>query len=630
MVRLRGADSLPVPGARVVLHRVGRERQGPIDSSTTDAAGAFRFRFPADTSAVFLVSARWGGIEYFSPPVHLDPERPDTALRVVAADTSSTAPVALEARHLVVGPPGSGGARGVLDVIVLRNPGDRTRVAGDSTRPSWAGALPSGSTGLELGEGEYSPAAVTRSGDRLLLFAPIAPGARQLVVEYTLPADLRATELVMEQSTELLNLLLAEPGAEVRAPGLALADTQVIEGRSYRRWTGAVAAGTRVRITFPGPPLAARWLLPALVTAVGGALALAALWLGRRAAAGPDPAAAADALVAQLAGLDARYRGREADTPPEEWQRYREERGRLKARLEAALRSAGRALALGLAVLLAAGCGRGDAAARGLLVVDDAGDSVTVAAPVARVVSLIPATTELLFAIGAGQRVVGRTAWCDYPAAAAAVPSLGDGISPNLEAIIAQRPDLVLLYTSGQNTETVERLEALRIPVLRLRTDSLADVPRLARLFGRLTGRAAAADSLARAFDAELAAATVAAPSRRPAVFLLVWDQPPLTVGRGSFLTELMERAGGANVFGDIASSSGAVSIEAVAARDPDVVLTFDSAAPAFASRPEWRVVPAVRQGRFIHAVGSEFSRPSPRAPAAVRRLAAALHAVSR
>jgi len=226
--------------------------------------------------------------------------------------------------------------------------------------------------------------------------------------------------------------------------------------------------------------------------------------------------------------------------------------------------------------------------------------------------------------------LVGRTAWCDFPAAAAAVPNLGDGMRPNVEAIAAQRPDLVLLYNSGQNAEAAGRLARLGIPALRLRTDSLADVPRLARLLGRLTARERSADSLVRAFDAALAAATVTPPARRPTVFLLAWDQPPLTVGRGSFLTEMMERAGGQNLFADIARSSGVVSIEAVAARDPDVVLTLDSLAPAFATRPEWRVVAAVRERRFIHAVGSEFRRPSPRAPEAIRRLGAALAAAGR
>ena len=102
---------------------------------------------------------------------------------------------------------------------------------------------------------------------------------------------------------------------------------------------------------------------------------------------------------------------------------------------------------------------------------DDAGDTVAVAAPAGHIVSLIPATTELLFAIGAGTSVVGRTEWCDYPPAAAAVPNLGDGIAPNVEAVLAIHPDLVLLYNSAQNATAAARLRGLGIPTLRLNTD---------------------------------------------------------------------------------------------------------------------------------------------------------------
>ena len=277
---------------------------------------------------------------------------------------------------------------------------------------------------------------------------------------------------------------------------------------------------------------------------------------------------------------------------------------------------------------LIAGCRPEPMTRPGVRIVDDAGDTVTVSLPAHRIVSLNPAVTELLFAIGAGKAVAGRTAWCDYPPEARAVPSLGDGINPNLEAIVAQKPDLVLLYTSGQNADAVRRLGQLGIPALRYRTDSLSDVPRVAQLLGRFTGREAVADSVVRAFDTDLAAATSSSPAHRPTVFLLVWDQPPMTVGRGSFLTELLDRAGTENLFADVASSSAPVSIEAVAARNPDVILALGAEPPAFLTRPEWQVVPAVRERRLVREEGSEFSRPSPRAPQAIRELRAAVQEV--
>lgn len=282
-----------------------------------------------------------------------------------------------------------------------------------------------------------------------------------------------------------------------------------------------------------------------------------------------------------------------------------------------------RALLAALALLL--GCGGGPRAAGRLPVVDDAGDTVLVTPPARRIASLVPATTELLFAIGAGSSLVGRTAWCDYPPAAAEVPNLGDGITPNLETILAATPDLVILYNSAQNARAAARLRDLGLPVLRLTTNSLSDVGRVARILGSLTGRAREADSLAAALDTALAAASVAPGPGAPDVLLLVWEQPPMTVGRGSFLSELVERAGGRNLFGDIAAADATVSIEAIAVRDPDLVLTTADGPSAFVDRPEWRAVAAVRERRFVKVTGSEFSRPGPRTPAAIRTLAGLL-----
>jgi iron complex transport system substrate-binding protein len=263
-------------------------------------------------------------------------------------------------------------------------------------------------------------------------------------------------------------------------------------------------------------------------------------------------------------------------------------------------------------------------------VVDDAGDTVRLQAPARRVVSLIPASTELLFAIGAGSTLVGRTSYCDYPPAAKAVPDLGDGIKPSIEAVLSQRPDLVILYNSGQNAAVAGRLRELGIPALRVNTDALSDVDRVARILGALTGRRHGADSVAAAFDTALAAATRPARNRRPKILLLVWEQPPMTIGRGSYLHELVERAGGENLFADVTASSGVVSIEAVAARNPDLIFTTTTGPASFATRPEWQVVPAIREHRFLRVSGSEFNQPTPRAPAAIRELTARMEAARR
>jgi iron complex transport system substrate-binding protein len=285
-----------------------------------------------------------------------------------------------------------------------------------------------------------------------------------------------------------------------------------------------------------------------------------------------------------------------------------------------------------LLFLLLAGC-RDPAPPPGTGLTDDAGVAVRLGAPPQRIISLIPATTELVFALGAGDRLVGRTSWCDFPAEAKAVPDLGNGIGPNIEAVVAARPDLVLLYKSGSNRSAAEQLRSFGIPTLELATDRMEDFDRITRLLGAALGKREEAESLVVRTARDLTSATVQPSSRpavQPTVFILAWDRPPMTLGRGSFLSEILERAGARNVFDDLATSSAPISIEAVASRDPDFVLVSGSGEPAIAERVEWRVVPAVRERRFLRIDGSEFNRPSPRIGDAVRRLAAELRSAMR
>jgi len=331
----RGADTVAAAGVRVLLHRVGRDAQGPLDSTITDPRGHFRFHFRADTSALYLLSARYGGIEYFSSPVHTNPERPDTTMRVLVYDTSSTAPVVVAARHLVVPRPDQAGSRAVLDLLVLRNEGTVARVTSDSTRPSWSGALPAGSVGLQVGESDFSPDAVTRHGDSVFVLAPIAPGEKQLTLEYVIPANRQRVDFPASTDSSL-NVLVEESAVRVGGGSLALADSQLIEGRWFHRWSGRVGAGEGVHLTFPNLSRTPRLVLAALVGGVALVLALAA-WRVIASAAPQAPPPAAGTLLQSLAELDARYGGRESEVAADEWQRYQQERANLKVALEAAL-----------------------------------------------------------------------------------------------------------------------------------------------------------------------------------------------------------------------------------------------------------------------------------------------------
>jgi iron complex transport system substrate-binding protein len=265
------------------------------------------------------------------------------------------------------------------------------------------------------------------------------------------------------------------------------------------------------------------------------------------------------------------------------------------------------------------------------MVVDDAGDTLRVARPPRRIVSLNPTTTELLFALGAGDRLVGRTDACDYPPAAARVASVGGWLPPNVEAVAARSPDLVVLYGGPTNAAAAARLRSLGIPVLVLSTDHLADVPRVARLLGRVVDAVRAADSLARSFEAALDRLRRSAdPPRAPGVLLLAWDQPLIVLGGGSFMSELVELAGARNVFDDLPLASAPVALESVVIRDPLAIVTLGRMTAGFASRPEWQAVAAVRRHRLLTLTESAFNHPSPRAPAAItdlrRRLGRVLH----
>jgi iron complex transport system substrate-binding protein len=281
-----------------------------------------------------------------------------------------------------------------------------------------------------------------------------------------------------------------------------------------------------------------------------------------------------------------------------------------------------------LGAFLLAGCASRGERNAALAVVDDAGDTTFVTRPFTRVVSLAPATTELVFAIGAGHHLVGRTRWCDYPEKALAVPDVGDGLQPNLEAVLGTNPDLVLLYHSATNAESAKRLRSAGVAALQLTIDRLSDVPRVARLLGPALGRATEADSLATAFLSDLARIRQSSTTRMdvaPAVLLLAWDSPPIVIGGASFQSEILTLAGGRNLFGDLDRPSAEVSLEAIVARDPDAVLITGGQPPEGFDRPEWRLVPAIRERRFIRFSHPAFDRPSPRAPEVILALRAQL-----
>lgn len=285
-------------------------------------------------------------------------------------------------------------------------------------------------------------------------------------------------------------------------------------------------------------------------------------------------------------------------------------------------------LSLLLLLALAAACGEHEGkAARAPGAVDDYGAAIAPAAPARRIVSLNPTTTELLFALGAGDRVVGRSRWDQWPPQAQRVAEAGDAIRPSVERIIALRPDLVILYASGDNRAAATTLVQAGIRVVALRIDRIADFERSVRIVGALAGReaeaATAADSLRRSLDAVRAALRDVP---RPSVFLPAWDNPLMAIGGGSYLSELIGIAGGRNVYGDLDEPSPQVSFEDLLRRDPDVILAGPTEVARLAADARWRALRAVREARVLAYDTLLVSRPSLRLGEGARSMAALLH----
>lgn len=282
-----------------------------------------------------------------------------------------------------------------------------------------------------------------------------------------------------------------------------------------------------------------------------------------------------------------------------------------------------------LSVVLATGCGApGTGGGNG----GDATRDVAARFEPRRIVSLIPTVTEILFDLGAGDRLVGRTRWGVHPPSARRIPDVGDGIRPSLEAVLARDPDLVILYDGETNRESRERLQRLGVPTLALRHDTLEDlrrnILRLGELVGCPEGGSALADRIARGLAA-VSRATEGRPRVR--VYYHAWPDPPMTIGGGSFIDSLLTIAGGANVFGDIETAAPRVSLEAIIDRNPERILVPAAREalhrrPNLAARRGWERIPAVAAGRISTLDRDVVSRLGPRVAEAAWSIAEELH----
>ena len=280
-----------------------------------------------------------------------------------------------------------------------------------------------------------------------------------------------------------------------------------------------------------------------------------------------------------------------------------------------------------LALLLAAG-----AAQAQLRVTDDYGREVALAAPAQRVVSLAPHLTELMYAAGAGARLVGALEYSDYPAEAKALPRVGSEASIDLEALVALRPDLVIAWPNAGSARAVERIAALGIPVFRSEPRELEDIARTMETLGRLAGTQAPAGAAARTFRERAARIERRYAQRaRVRVFYQVWDRPLVTVNGDHVISKVMRLCGGENVMAALPALAPEIDRESVLRADPEAIVASgpDGARPAWLDA--WRAFPALAAVRHdnLYSIRPELlQRHTPRLLDGAEELCRILEAV--
>ncbi|HEU5297768.1 MAG TPA: cobalamin-binding protein [Burkholderiaceae bacterium] len=267
-----------------------------------------------------------------------------------------------------------------------------------------------------------------------------------------------------------------------------------------------------------------------------------------------------------------------------------------------------------------------------LRVLDVDGHAVVLAAPARRVVSLAPHLTELMFAISAGDRVVGTVEYADFPAAAKQVPRVGDSALLDLERVVALRPELLLVWRHGNSPQQLERLATLGIPTYASEARTLSDIARTLRDLGALTGSPEPAQRQAQAFeDAVTDLRARYASRRRIDVFYQIWNQPLITVNGDHLISQVLALCGARNVFASERLLTPTVTEEAVLLTDPDAIVAGRSDSYGETPLGNWRrlrALRATRQGHLLQVNPDLLHRQSDRVVLGARELCEKLDAV--
>ncbi|MEX2130655.1 MAG: cobalamin-binding protein [Pseudohongiellaceae bacterium] len=251
-------------------------------------------------------------------------------------------------------------------------------------------------------------------------------------------------------------------------------------------------------------------------------------------------------------------------------------------------------------------------------VVDDEGTRISLESPATRIVSLAPSITEILFAAGAGELIVGVVEYSDFPAAAKSIPVVGRHDSLDMEVILSLEPDLVIAWGTGNPRASVARLRELGLTVYVAEPRELQSIPRHLERLGLLAGTGAVATSAAADFDARLALLAATYNHRKKVrVFYQVWNVPLITAGGNELINDIINLCGGENIFAELNLVAPKVSEEAVLARNPDVIIAsgMDVARPEWLDNwLRWPALGAVSRGQ-LHFIPPELiQRHTPRA----------------
>lgn len=259
-------------------------------------------------------------------------------------------------------------------------------------------------------------------------------------------------------------------------------------------------------------------------------------------------------------------------------------------------------------------------------ITDDLGRRVKLPAHIERAVSLAPNLTEIAFAVGAGDRLVGVTTFCNYPAEAQKIQKIGDTQTPNIENIIALKPQIVLVSTASQMENFSRTLDAQGIAVFVTNPNKLEDIYKTIAQFGEIFGTEAKAGEVADNLKRRVADIEARANSaERTKVFLQISKEPLFTVGKTSFLTDLIARAGGASATANIETAYPKISKETAFALNPEAIILSDSEDDREPNEV-FKNSPAVKNGKIFKVNADIISRPAPRIVDALEEIARALH----